>query len=248
MKLGHKTAVRYAIAYSYLISRFLRWYLHKHRLHNIGDEWQVDEKYISLLGVGFWLLCIIDLETEFVLVMKVIRSRTVSNLANALQEAKLLVGKCPIVVETDAYPHYRKAIRRVFGDITHWRAKKTQWYGINNLAENLNSILQAWLASRKGFHSLMTAQLIADGLWIQYNFVRRSTSQYLLEQTRAETAGFGIKLVKPWTELLTMAEKAAILGCIPPRIEPGHLAIQVELDRWMAGPDPEQELLISTRS
>jgi transposase-like protein len=229
-----------------MISRFLKWYLHKHRLRNVGDVWQVDEKYVSVLGIGFWLLSIVDIETEFILVLKIIKSRTVSNLANALQEARLLVRKSPIVVETDALTGYRKAVRRVFGEICHWRAKKSSWYGINNLVENLNSVLQAWLCAHKGFHSLMTAQFIADGLWIQYNFVKRSTSQYLLHQTRAESAGFDIRLIKPWTELLILAEKAALLGHIPTvrHIEPAYLTIQTELDPWLSSPNLEQPLLV----
>jgi len=241
VKLNHKTAIRYVVSYSYLINRFLRWYLHKHPLRNIGGVWQVDEKYVTLQGVGFWLLSILDLETQFILLLKIIKSRTVSNLANALQEAKMLARKTPIVVETDALPQYSKAVRRVFGDTGHWRTKKTSWYGINNLVENLNSILQAWLGTRKGFHSLMTSQLIVDGLWIQQNFVKRSTSQYLLHQTRAEAAGFDIKLNKPWTELLAYSEKAALLGHIPWRIQPVYPAIQTELDFWLSSPNLEQQ-------
>jgi transposase-like protein len=238
MRIGHTTPLNYAIAYSYLIFRFLVWYLQKHPLKNVGDIWQVDEKQISVAGFTFWLLCVIDVTTEFVLVMKVFRSRTAANLANALYEAQRLVRKSPLVVETDALRQYRKCIRRVFGLACHWRAKKTEWYGINNLVENLNSILEAWIKVHKGFHSLWTAQFIVDGIWIHHNFVKKTTSQYPLHTTTAETAGFDIELTKPWTQLISLAEKAALLGRIPRGIEPAKLAVQTELDEWT---DPQME-------
>lgn len=245
MRIAQKAIFGYIIAYSYVISRFLRWYLQKHPLRNLRDTrnpriWQVDEKQVSILGITFWLMSVIDLTTEFIIVLKVFRSRTNENLANALRESKRLVGRIPKVVETDAYRGYSKAVRRVFGDVTHWKAKKGEWYGINNLVENFNSILEAWMKPHKSFHSLWTAQLIADGLWVQYNFVRKSTSQYLLGQTRAETAGFDLKLEKPWTELVSLAERAALLGHIPRRMQPEPAKVQMEMDEYLPSPNAEQ--------
>lgn len=242
MKISHTTALKYAIVYAYLVFRFLTWYLQKRPLRNLGDIWQVDEKQISVAGLTFWLVCVVDLTTEFILVLKVVRSRSVENLANALREAKRLAKKAPVLVETDGYPHYRAAIRRVFGEICRWRAKKSEWFGINNLVEVLNSILEAWIRIHKGFHSLWTPQFIVHGLWIQHNFVKPTTSQYLIRSTTAETAGFDIELTRPWTQLISLAERVALLGHIPTRIQAGPPAVQTELDRWLPSPNPEQPI------
>jgi len=243
VKIGHTTSFKYAIVYSYLIFRFLVWYLQKRPLRNVGPIWQVDEKQISVCGHVFWLVCVVDLTTEFVLVLKVIPNRTVANLTNALLEARRIAGKVPGLVETDALKGYRKAVTKCFGDIPHWRAKKSEWYGINNLAENLNSKLEGWIRIHKGFHSLITAQLIANGLWIHHNFVKRTTSQYLVHRTTAQAAGFDIELTKPWSQLITLAEKAALLARIPRPLEAGILAIQTELDRWFPSPKQEQPIV-----
>ena len=86
------------------------------------------------------------------------------------------------------------------------------------------------------------SRLIVHGLWIQHNFVKPTTSQYLIRSSTAQTAGFDIELNRPWTQLIALAERVALLGHIPTPMQAGLLAVQAELDRWLPSPNPEQPI------
>jgi len=226
------TILDYVEAYPYLVSRFLCWVCQKYGLPNIGSIWQVDEKPVTVAGMQFWIMAVVDVTTQFVLVLRVFKGRTVENLANALREARLLAKKSPLIVETDALTAYPKAIRRALGDVTHWRVKKSEWYGVNNLVEHFNSKLEAWLRRKKRLHELNTAQHLMDGVWIHHNFGRPSTSQFLLKQRPSEVAGFPIRFERPWTDSLITAERAAQLG----HIRFSSPKWQEHIDQWVASP------------
>jgi len=236
-KLSPDTILDYAVAFPHLISRFLHWIMQMYGLPNVGNHWQVDEKPVMVQGVQCWILAVIDVTTEFVLVLRFIRSRTIENLENGLREARLLAKKCPLITETDALSGYDKAVRRALGDATHWKVKKSEWYGVNNLIETFNSRLEAFFRVRKGLHEFNTAQHILDGVWIHETVVKKSKSQYLLHQTTAQAAGLGIKLKRPWTDLLSLAEKAALKGHIK-FLRPAR---QKHMDQWLS--TPKQTLL-----
>jgi len=138
-----------------------------------GYVWLADETVIDVAGKQYWLIDVIDLKTRFLLASRLSAHRYMDDIRETFKEAYNRAGKMPKVIMTDHLVGYVRAIPSVFGTNTkHLQVEKLTSKPNNNIIERLHGTIKSRTKIMRDLKSPETAELILDGFFVHYNFIR----------------------------------------------------------------------------
>ena len=156
---------------------------------NFTKIWHVDEKYIKVRGskdkfAYLWVVC--DTESK-ILATHVSDKRDIVNAKIILRKARERTGFLPDIIITDGLQAYKRACR-IFGRKTshleaHFEGKYAAYHGeilklCNNRIERLNSDIDLFIHSMRGFKSFESAQVWIDGFVVYHNYLKPSAVKW----------------------------------------------------------------------
>ena len=160
-----------------------------------------------------WLWNLADHDTRFLLASRVSKRRNVEDARAIFQDAKKLITKRPLAVVHDGLKTYNEAFTREFYTnygprIENVRSVGQRDDGLNQMVERVNNTVRDREKTFRGMDNDESAQIMADGIRINYNFLRPHMG--LDGRTPAQTAGLDLGLDGiRWKELIKQASKAA---------------------------------------
>ena len=170
---------------------------------------KLGNKYGMKEGNYAWLWNLADHDTRFLLSSRVSKRRNVEDARAVFQDAKKLMVKRPLAVVHDGLHTYNDAFNREFYTnsgprIENVRSVGQRDEGLNQMIERVNNTVRDREKTFRGMDHDESAQIMADGIRINYNFIRPHMG--LDGQTPAQVAGLdlGLQGVR-WKELIKRA-------------------------------------------
>ena len=166
----------------------------------------VDEMKVNVNGRLDWLWNLMDDDTRFWISSLISQRREVADARAVFQDAKQKLRVMPIAVTHDGLQSYGEAFRNEFYTNTtprpiEVRSVSLRERGLNNRMERLNQTFRDRNKTQRGLDHEESAQLMADGTRIEYNFIRPHMA--LNGKTPAEAAGVSPSLEgNKWQELI----------------------------------------------
>jgi len=166
----------------------------------------VDEMKVNINGKLDWLWNLMDDDTRFWVSSLISQRREVIDARTIFQDAKMKLRVMPIAVTHDGLGSYHEAFKSEFYTNTEPRTIEVRSVsirerGFNNRMERLNQTFRDRNKIQRGLDHEESAQLMADGTRIEYNFVRPHMA--LGGKTPAEAAGLSLNLEgNRWKELI----------------------------------------------
>lgn len=166
----------------------------------------VDEMKVNVNGRLDWLWNLMDDDTRFWISSLISQRREVADARAVLQDAKTKLGVMPIAVTHDGLGSYHAAFKNEFYTNTkpqtiEVRSVSIREKGLNNRMERLNQTFRDRNKTQRGLDHLESAQLMADGTRIEYNFVRPHMA--LDGRTPAEASSLNLNLEgNKWKSLI----------------------------------------------
>jgi transposase-like protein len=169
----------------------------------------VDEMKVNVNGRLDWLWNLMDSDTRFWVSSMISQRREVNDARAVFQDAKQKLSVMPAVVTHDGLQSYGEAFKREFYTNTmprpiEVRSVSIRDRGFNNRVERLNQTFRDRNKTQRGLDHSESAQLMADGTRIEYNFIRPHMT--LKGKTPAEACGIGLEGKNKW---LTLIQKAS---------------------------------------
>jgi len=170
----------------------------------------VDEMKVNVNGRLDWLWNLMDSDTRFWVSSMISQRREVNDARAVFQDAKQKLSVMPIAVTHDGLQSYGEAFRREFYTNTkprpiEVRSVSIRDRGFNNRVERLNQTFRDRNKTQRGLDHSESAQLMADGTRIEYNFIRPHMT--LKGKTPAEACGIGIEGENKWLTLIQSASR-----------------------------------------
>ena len=150
-----------------------------------SDEWHADETVVKINGKKHYVWFIIDSETRFVLGFHLSPYRS-SPQAHSLFSHVHNLGS-PSAIVSDRYPAYNIPTKCYFPNSKHIKVESFKDDVSNNLIESFNNRFKAWYKTKRGFHSLASANATISVFVFFFNFIR--PHQGLSGLTPAQVAG-----------------------------------------------------------
>lgn len=169
----------------------------------------VDEMKVNVNGRLDWLWNLMDSDTRFWVSSMISQRREVNDARAVFQDAKQKLAVMPIAVTHDGLQSYGEAFRREFYTNTkprpiEVRSVSIRDRGFNNRVERLNQTFRDRNKTQRGLDHSDSAQLMADGTRIEYDFIRPHMA--LNGKTPAEAAGMDLNLgTNKWESLIKKA-------------------------------------------
>jgi len=168
----------------------------------------VDEMKVNVNGKLDWLWNLMDSDTRFWLSSMISQGREIGDAQRVFQDAKSKIQAMPIAVTHDGLHSYTEAFRREFYTNTaprtvDVRSVSIRDRGLNNRMERLNQTVRDRNKTQRGLDNGESAQLMADGARIEYNFIRPHMA--LDGKTPAEACGIKIEGKNKWITLIQNA-------------------------------------------
>lgn len=174
----------------------------------------VDEMKVNVNGRLDWLWNLMDDDTRFWVSSLISQRREVADARATFQDAKRKLKVTPIAVTHDGLQSYGEAFRNEFYTQTtprpiEVRSVSIRERGLNNRMERLNQTFRDRNKTQRGLDHEESAQLMADGTRIEYNFIRPHMA--LNGKTPAEAVGIDLGLGgNKWETLIREATKCEI--------------------------------------
>ncbi len=153
-----------------------------------GRTWHVDEVFIKVRGStskkDFSYLVIVRDQHGTILATEVGHRRDAKLIQKALKKAAKNAPKKPVIIVSDKYRAYPKAVKKTFPKQkkrdnpkhvqAHFKPKKVQHHKrkyklTNNPIERTNSFFREWSHGKRGFKTLETAQRGIDAWSAAHN-------------------------------------------------------------------------------
>jgi len=169
----------------------------------IGNKYGIQNENFA------WLWNLADHDTRFLLASRVSKRRNVEDARAVFQDAKKLMVKRPLAVVHDGLHTYNEAFNREFYTnngprIENVRSVGQRDEGLNQMVERLNNTVRNREKTFRGMDNDKSAQIMADGMRINYNFIRPHMG--LDGKTPAQVAGLDLPLQGiRWKELIKQA-------------------------------------------
>jgi len=178
---------------------------------NVGGVWHIDETVVNVRGSKMakgnydWLWNLMDNETRFILSSQIHKNRFTADARQVLQEGKKNAKRIPAIVVSDSHGSYTNAVRK---EIYRNADPQPQHVRVSPIKEGMENMpIERWHNTLKqrtkvmrGMHNSKTAQNLADGFVLYYNFIRPHSS---LKMTPAERADISLKLGENrWFDLI----------------------------------------------
>lgn len=176
---------------------------------DLSNVWHVDETMIKIKGKNKWFWEIIDAKTRFMVAEHLSNTRTIKDSTKLFVDARNRAINRPKIIYSDGCFAYRKGFNKAF--YTQKRETELiQNVGINgrvhqNKVERLHGSLKDILRARRGMDQDSRTELMLDGWFVYYNFLRPHTA--LGNKTPAEAAGIKLDLPNRWESLIDLATK-----------------------------------------
>ena len=159
------------------------------KIHVRGDK--------SADGHYAWLWNLADHDTRFLLASRVSKRREVKDARAVFQHGKKLLSKRPIAVVHDGLQSYNDAFRKEFyrnkGPQTqNIRSVGQRDKGLNQSIERINGTIRDREKVMRGMHTDKSAQIQADGMRVNYDWLRPNMG--LDGKTPAQAAGLDLGL------------------------------------------------------
>lgn len=205
VKVSQVAIYKWIIKYSKLVREFV-----DTLKVDIGDRWHVDETVIKVKGERKWFWEIIDAKTRFMIAEHLSDSRKIEDSKKLFMDARNRSLTKPHTVYSDGCFAYRKGFNKVFYQRKGIGPSLVQNVGINsrihqNKVERLHGTLKDMLRARRGLDSEEQTEIILDGWFVYYNFLRPHSA--LNGKTPAEAAGIKLDLSNRWESLIDLATK-----------------------------------------
>ncbi len=144
-----------------------------------------------------WLWNLADHDTRFLLASRVSKRRNVEDARAIFQDAKRVMAKRPLAVVHDGLHAYNGAFNREFYTsygprIENVRSVGQRDEGLNQMIERVNNTVRDREKTFRGMDNDKSAQIMADGIRINYNFIRPHMG--LDGRTPSQTAGLDLGL------------------------------------------------------
>ena len=172
-----------------------------------GGAWSVDEKYLLILGEGYWLFTMMDQYTRFLLAWHVSAKKDGYNAKKLFGLAAARACCVPAILKSDSLPSFRSACEQVFcarsgSEVLHWcDCHMRGIFKENNGHERANSTFGGLIRTDRG---LQTADsIIIRAALLHYNFGRPHSG--IGRRTPAAAANIIIRGDNPWRTLIQNA-------------------------------------------
>lgn len=169
----------------------------------IGNKYGIQNENFA------WLWNLADHDTRFLLASRVSKRRNVEDARAVFQDAKKMMVKRPLAVVHDGLHAYNEAFTNEFYTnygprIENVRSVGQRDEGLNQMVERVNNTVRDREKTFRGMDNDRSAQIMADGIRINYNFIRPHMG--LDGRTPAQVAGLdlGLSGIK-WKELIKQA-------------------------------------------
>lgn len=172
----------------------------------IGNKYGIQNENFA------WLWNLADHDTRFLLASRVSKKREASDARAVFQDAKKMMAKRPLAVVHDGLHTYNEAFNREFYTnygprIENVRSVGQRDEGLNQMIERVNNTIRDREKTFRGMDNDRSAQVMADGIRINYNFIRPHMG--LDGKTPAQIAGLdlGLEGIR-WKALINRASNA----------------------------------------
>jgi transposase-like protein len=160
-----------------------------------------------------WLWNLMDHDTRFLLASMISKRRSIEDARAVFKQAKKLMRKKPLAMVHDGLQAYPEAGVKEFytnkgPKMEDIRSVGQRDRGLNQRVERINNTIRDREKTMRGMDHDESAQVTADGMRINYNFIRPNMA--LENKTPAEAAGLklGLKGIR-WKALIKKATKAS---------------------------------------
>lgn len=156
-----------------------------------------------------WLWNLADHDTRFLLASRVSKRRNVEDVRAVFQDAKKMMTERPLAIVHDGLHTYNEGFNREFYTnngprIENVRSVGQRDEGLNQMVERVNNTVRDREKTFRGMDNDKSAQIIVDGIRINYNFLRPHMG--LDGKTPAEVAGLDLGLDGiRWKQLIKLA-------------------------------------------
>jgi transposase-like protein len=172
----------------------------------IGNKYGIQNENFA------WLWNLADHDTRFLLASRVSKRRNVEDARAVFQDAKKLMVKRPLAMVHDGLHAYNDAFTNEFYTnygprIENVRSVGQRDEGLNQMVERVNNTVRDREKTFRGMDNDRSAQIMADGMRINYNFIRPHMG--LDGRTPAQIAGLdlGLNGIR-WKALIKLASNA----------------------------------------
>lgn len=198
VKVEHSTIIRWLQKYVTIAKEFV-----DDLKPDLSGIYHVDEMMIHVRkdegdkGHYAWLWNLSDHDTRFLLASRVSQRREVQDARDIFRDGKKLMTKQPLAVVHDGLQSYNEAFNREFymnsGQRTeNIRSVGQRDEGLNQSIERIHNTIRDREKTMRGMDHDETAQIISDGIRINYNFIRPHMG--LDGKTPAQVAGLDLGL------------------------------------------------------
>ena len=198
INVEHSTIIRWVQKYVQIAKEFVDGL--KPELSGI---YHVDEMMVHVRkdemekGHYAWLWNLSDHDTRFLLASRVSQRREVQDARAVFQDGKKLMTRRPLAVVHDGLQSYNEAFTKEFYTnhgprIENVRSVGQRDEGLNQSIERINNTIRDREKTMRGMDNDETAQILSDGMRINYNFVRPHMG--LDGKTPAQVAGLDLGL------------------------------------------------------
>lgn len=198
IKVEHSTIIRWVQKYVKIAKEFV-----DGLKPDLSGIYHVDEMMIHVRkdemekGHYAWLWNLSDHDTRFLLASRVSQRRKVQDARAVFQESKKLMQRRAIAIVHDGLQSYNDAFDKEFFTLKGPRTENIRSVGqrhegLNQRLERLNGEIRDREIVMRGMDHDETAQIIADGLRINHNFIRPHMA--LDGKTPAQVAGLDLQL------------------------------------------------------
>ena len=144
-----------------------------------------------------WLWNLADHDTRFLLSSRVSKRRDLADVRATFQDAKARMSKRPLAIVHDGLQSYSDGFNHEFYTncgprIENVRSVGAADKGLNQMIERVNNTIRDREKTFRGMDNDRSAQIMADGMRINYNFIRPHMG--LEGRTPAQTAGLDLGL------------------------------------------------------
>lgn len=174
--------------------------------HNVlAKTWQIDDCFQKLPHRQWaYITNVMAVETRYWLASSVSIKRDTQASKDALEQAVLRAGYCPVEIRCDGLRSHAAAIKKVLRHVYHFSKKKKDDIAIVNYLERLNRTMRRVILKGKCYPTEELLQTYANLIRLQYNFLEKHAS--LEQKTPAKAAGIQIS-IRSWKDMVILAIK-----------------------------------------
>lgn len=169
----------------------------------IDGIYHVDEMLVHVRkdkteqGHYAWLWNLSDHDTRFLLASRVSQRREIQDARAVFKDSKKVAKAIPIAVVHDGLHSYNEAFKKEYFTLKAPRVKDIRSVGqrdqgLNQSIERINNTVREREKVMRGMDYDETAQILADGMRINYDFIRKHSG--LDGKTPAQVAGLDLQL------------------------------------------------------